>query len=712
MKKFISALLTILAINVSLLIQVSNGQGKWQYQNPSPTGAFLYSIVSLNSNNAFAVGEIGTILKTTNKGINWSVVYSDRMNDFVCIAKADSQRIFISGTEGTILRSTNSGANWITLSTGMNVTLNGLHFINSNTGFACGDLGKLIRTTNGGNTWTEISSGVNVNLKKIDFLNQQTGYAVGNLGTILKTTNSGLNWNINFQNSSDSLRDVEILDSNRIIAAGGNKYWWIYQYLDSRVLLTTTNGGTSWVRTNENTNYFNTDLFFINQNTGYISTSGNTFHKTTNAGVNWESITLADYTFFGICATDSTILLMSGKDGLMYRSTNSGYNWIKALPVFNAATVSGSLYDVYFYNQNTGFAVGYNIFKTTNGGQNWINKPSPVSYLYRIKMVDSLNGIAVGSNSIVRTTNGGENWIKINQQAYALYDVYFFDTNSGFITGGQPSLGLVLYSTDFFNNWTSLNSGIISAIYSIDFLNSTTGFITGLGGVIYKTTNRGNNWISQNSGTTNSLQQIQFVNENTGFAVGDNGIFLKTTNSGNQWTQMNSGTIRELTCLKFFNSNFGIISGRSGILQHTQNGGSNWNNQRISNYEIWGLFFHNSNSGYIAGEYSILLNTTNGSYVFANNTSELIPSDFSLYQNYPNPFNPATTIKFDIKKLSMVKISIFDITGKEVEVLVDEKLEPGTYSTSWDGSGYSSGVYFYRMSTEGFTETRKMILIR
>ena len=89
-----------------------------------------------------------------------------------------------------------------------------------------------------------------------------------------------------------------------------------------------------------------------------------------------------------------------------------------------------------------------------------------------------------------------------------------------------------------------------------------------------------------------------------------------------------------------------------------------------------------------------------------------IPSGYSLEQNYPNPFNPATNIKFDIPKSAYVKIKIYNTLGKEVKTLVNEKLSAGYYEVDWNASVYPSGVYFYRLQTEGYTETRKMILIK
>jgi len=92
--------------------------------------------------------------------------------------------------------------------------------------------------------------------------------------------------------------------------------------------------------------------------------------------------------------------------------------------------------------------------------------------------------------------------------------------------------------------------------------------------------------------------------------------------------------------------------------------------------------------------------------------SQNIPSDFSLLQNYPNPFNPVTNIKFDIPQRSIVKISIYDILGKDISVLVNEELNPGTFEVNWDASNFPSGVYFYKIVTDDFTESKKMVLIK
>lgn len=89
-----------------------------------------------------------------------------------------------------------------------------------------------------------------------------------------------------------------------------------------------------------------------------------------------------------------------------------------------------------------------------------------------------------------------------------------------------------------------------------------------------------------------------------------------------------------------------------------------------------------------------------------------IPSQYNLSQNHPNPFNPVTTIKFDIPKTSDVKMIIYDITGRELETTVNDKLSAGSYSVNWYGGNYSSGIYFYKLIAEGYTDTKRMVLIK
>lgn len=92
--------------------------------------------------------------------------------------------------------------------------------------------------------------------------------------------------------------------------------------------------------------------------------------------------------------------------------------------------------------------------------------------------------------------------------------------------------------------------------------------------------------------------------------------------------------------------------------------------------------------------------------------SSEIPNKFGLYANYPNPFNPVTKIKFDIAKATNARLIVYDITGREISVLVSEELKAGKYEMTFDAGRFSSGVYFYKLVTNEFVETRKMLLVK
>jgi len=94
-----------------------------------------------------------------------------------------------------------------------------------------------------------------------------------------------------------------------------------------------------------------------------------------------------------------------------------------------------------------------------------------------------------------------------------------------------------------------------------------------------------------------------------------------------------------------------------------------------------------------------------------------LPTKYELFQNYPNPFNPETKIRFDIPEnfkfeISNLKLVVYDILGKEVVMLVNETLQPGTYEVTFDGSNLPSGIYFYRIVAGDFTAVKRMVLIK
>lgn len=114
--------------------------------------------------------------------------------------------------------------------------------------------------------------------------------------------------------------------------------------------------------------------------------------------------------------------------------------------------------------------------------------------------------------------------------------------------------------------------------------------------------------------------------------------------------------------------------------------------------------------GVYGGPGSFLLSGT--SVIGIQNINSNKPEGFLLYQNYPNPFNPNTNIKFKVESYKVIKLTVFDILGKEVVTLVNQKLQPGTYEVNFNGDNLSSGIYIYKIISAGLSEEKKMLLIK
>ena len=131
---------------------------------------------------------------------------------------------------------------------------------------------------------------------------------------------------------------------------------------------------------------------------------------------------------------------------------------------------------------------------------------------------------------------------------------------------------------------------------------------------------------------------------------------------------------------------------------------------RLSNNVKYFWRVNASNAGG-TGPWSVMWNFRVG-YIGLTQIGNAIPKEYKLYYNYPNPFNPVTKIKFDVPKPDYVSIIIYDILGREIAELVNEQLQPGTYEVDFDGTNYPSGVYYYILTAQSFSQTKRMVLIK
>lgn len=387
------------------------------------------------------------------------------------------------------------------------------------------------------------------------------------------------------------------------------------------------------------------------------------------------------------------------------------------------------LWDMDFVNPNTGFigADGGRILKTTNGGNNWvINIINPSVNFISLDFSSVNTGFAAGSNGIMyKTTNTGVSWAPVSTPvSFAVQAINFIDDNTGFFAGGDNNDGAVYKTTNSGLNWIRYGPGSVYAVaLSISFPNAQTGFVSCYDGRIMRSTNSGINWQFLNTGLSDSIPcfSVYFPGPDTGYAVNVNGEIVKTVNSGNNWVHVYNNPYYGIVNVFFINGLTGFAlaghfdSGNiSQIILRTMSGGGTWAKDSLPNMgHLNNILFTTPLEGYISCQNGLIYKTTNGGNpIGITQISNELPDKFSLYQNYPNPFNPVTSFKFQVSGYNPVKITLYDILGKNIEILLNEQLSPGLYEARWDASDIASGIYYCVLESGTFRQTIKMVLLK
>jgi len=706
---------------------ISYSQNGWFWQNPLPQGNSLNSIIFVNAQTVIAAGYWGTILRSTDAGENWSLYNSNFTNGINSVAYTNENNIFAVGSDGFIIKSVNTGLDWERLSIGTNEDLSSVYFYDSNSGYITGSNGKIFKTTDAGNNWIELNSGTTIKLNTAYFINSQNGFIGGN-EIILRTTNGGINWTA--LNLSTYINSISFINDNTgfLVGASSNGI---------KSIRRTSNGGNTWINVFAPGTYTFNEIFFTNSSTGYIAGNENAFLKTTNSGVNWfidNTISSPGFAFKSVFFQNNGTGLLAGTYGTIFKSTDHGNYWTVRSPSGTFETLNS----VDFPDQNTGYIMsnfdntGTSFFKTTNAGINWINFNSS----YRMFRFDFLNvntGYALSIRfELLKSQNGGLTWNIINTPNDSIGLFQFVDANTGFITNN------VYYGGHDLNKTT--DGGITWSSYSFhpDYVGyfqfpdhnigySIIGFVEYN---LYKTTNTGVNWnlvrkIDFDS-TTPIYYTLYFTNENTGFIATErwNQTKLesynlnKTSDGGLSWRQVYEELvdidISGIPILKFnfINNNTGYVFGFHNKILKSTDQGESWNVYLNPDRPVYDIDFTDNNTGYMVGTGGMILKTTNGGTVSLENISSEIPSGFILEQNYPNPFNPSTVIRYSLAENGFINLKVYDLTGKTVAVLVNENQKTGSYSVDFDGYNLPSGIYFYKLSVNDFTQTKKMVLLK
>lgn len=416
-------------------------------------------------------------------------------------------------------------------------------------------------------------------------------------------------------------------------------------------------------------------------------------YYTSNGGITWIPASLPD----SARAIVSTEIISSQ---IIYGT--GGMNILENISADNISNLNKT-------GQNSGgieFSYGA-FFKSTDGGHSWNkygNMPQDCYYVTYSDFINANTGMAIASiglhkgntvADLIKTTNGGLSWNRMlnTNDAIDFKSINFVNDNIAFATGYRYTdttvYGIVMRTTNGGTNWTTILNDT-NRYNKISFINSNTGFIAGnnyTSGVIWKTTNQGASWNIVCLKDSLIMEGLNFnIESSTGvaygekFYTGDNyqPFAMRTTDLGNTWS------------VQLIQDNYPTISLMASAVV-----------DKYNYYAVGGT--------YLEGR---MYNTKNGGSTSVNNNYGIAASDYSLRQNYPNPFNPSTSIKYSVPVTGFVNMKVYNGVGKEIVELINEVKPNGHYEVKFDAGNLPSGIYFYKMTSGNFSETKKMILIK
>lgn len=714
---------------------INSSTTKWLLSGRSNSSDFM-SVQLVNQKVCYCVGNArndsysrydwqsmtNCVMKTMDGGINWMnnnlwpiTPYDIWMNEDGLGSIVGIRTGGYPAPNGRMYNTYDGGKNWQeylfdeSLNEMSYRIARGIYYLDHSRRIIIAQYGRILYTLDGGVTWTKSDSVTAWDLNDLSFGDDKVGYVVGDRGTILKTTDSGISWSLIPMNTGDNLYGVYFTDANNGTVVG------MYGKI-----LKTTDGGISWIEQQSGT-YNHLYKIVFDKNNGMIAGEFGTILNSNDGGETWTreesgtSINLND-----VSIKDSTTIAVGDFGTILVKGVRKDTTTISSSWKNQHLESNTTLRSISSNKSGNFTSVGYEgIWRTTDGGVTWHQKlQSDYDRLYDIWFSDSNNGMAVGYGSLLKTTNSGESWFyselsgEVNFMKWRNANgVFMIDSMHQIVVG---DIGTIIHTSNWGSNWTKINSGTAENLNDVYFVNSKVGFIVGNNGEILRTESSGKSWYPIFANIKKIFNGVYFFDLNNGFIVGTDGTVLKTTDSGFNWQLQDIGIFNNLFGICFSSESNGLIVGEFGTILRTTDSGKTWGKE-VSNTssDLYGVSIRDS-IGIIVGKNGTVLRKMDPTFIDSTETDSTlkIPSEYYLSQNYPNPFNPSTNIKYSILRQSFVTLKIYDLLGREAATLVNEEKPTGIYEIEFDGSNLSSGVYFYRLKTNEYAKTKKMILLR
>jgi outer membrane protein assembly factor BamB len=572
-------------------------------------------------------------------------------------------------------------------------------------------------------------------------------YKSANCGDSWDSINKGLpqlNWPAKYY---WPIGAVAIAQSNPDIIYIGTSTFNPYSDLPSNAkgVYKSTNGGSEW--TPIGGPFFTTLWIFkgyypissmavhpVDPNIVYIGTVGGGIWRTTNGGEHWEKVweepihkeTLLEITSFAISSANPTTIYAAaynfdslnamGLSGILIsnrliKSKDSGDSdtWerlrlgiLTAAPKIDNITVDNKNADiVYIITEH------YKVYNSMDGGENWYDVSgtgggNPLPYFYRPWTLGKSSSISIhpdyskviyasgewGFRHVYFSPDSGKNWFPFGD----LKNKHVKELN---IASTMDSHVIYASATEGLFKANIPHEAIIARQHSPGELRvyDSKGNITGLVNRIVKEEIPNSVYDEENKIIVIFEPSNMYRYEVAGTEEGKYGLDIASMNKGEVAAFTAIDIPLSINAIHEYTIDWQALSqGEKGVTVQVDHDGDGTPEQTLTSGDTFT----------VGGELS----------VEDMKTVSDIPEVFNLSQNYPNPFNPVTEISFTIPNTSYLTLTVFNALGQEVVTLVDEKREAGNYRVTWDGSGFPSGVYFYRLETEGFAKTMKMLLMK
>lgn len=443
---FINADTGFVAGDQGYFARTFNGGASWEDCNsPVISANKLYFTDYLTG---FAIS-YGRLMKTTDGGVSW---FEMGMNELTSFEFVNDTCVLGVGVHGRLFKSTDSGFNSVNYTSYLTEDdFSGIHFPDGNIGYAVTDLpGQVVKTTDAGETWEIVNSKTFARLYAVWFTDAVTGFVTNGYG-LYRTNDGGFNWTEVEGVQWNSYLQKIMFVNPQVGYVSGESDGVIYKTID---------GGNSWTEIYRDGFKWPRDIYFLNENLGYIATT-NSVLKTNNGGETFTEFNFPDDNLFlSLYFPTETTGYVGSYKGKMYRTFDGGQNWTELIDTNRFVYTT----DMFFVNENTGYISAGGIFQTNDSGETW----TKINYMGEgsgeIWFTNGQKGYVVSNEgNIFKTINAGAVNVAKPVKPQPQYSVYPNPTNGLFSIVNPAYLSGVPISLSIYNSFGKI---IFSGEYS------------------------------------------------------------------------------------------------------------------------------------------------------------------------------------------------------------------------------------------------------